>query len=115
MDIKDFVRETLVQIAEGVKEANSQLKEKEINAVVMPTPDSWSRKSFTREIKFDVAVIAESTTEMGGKANLTIPVVGVGFKGDVNHETSNQNISRVEFTVPIMLPNVQFKADKLYK
>ncbi len=32
MNIKDFLKETIVQISEGIKKANSELKEKKIKS-----------------------------------------------------------------------------------
>lgn len=111
--LKDFVRETLVQIAEGVGEAKENLKATGFeflhlflqSAPGSPTlglADAASRRSYVFHIDFDIAVTTEDTSSAEGGAGFNISIVRAG--GDLASSSSTTNASRVKFTVPIVYP-----------
>ena len=114
MDLKDFVSETLTSILEGV--ATAQEKAKEVDAFVNPgglmrnvsnTSDNsiWDNRTnnFAQQVNFDVAVTAEDSATGGAKVKVLSGILG----GDVGGEKANKNsiASRVQFSVPILLPS----------
>lgn len=109
MELKEFVTETLVQITQGVKDAQEQIKD--TGALINPmTYDSSgsihsgikSNCRNTQSIKMDIAVTVIENS--GNKAG--IGIVASVFKVGASSEQSDSNstTSRIEFNVPISLP-----------
>ena len=118
MDLKTFIKESLVQIAQGIEEASADLKES--TAIVNPpnvvgtngTNDSKVYGHLTdrqeivttivQKIDFDVAVTAASGTEKKGGAGIMVGAIGIGGQGKA--DTSNSSQSRIRFSIPMVLP-----------
>lgn len=123
MELKDFVKESLCAIAEGVAQANLQLPrwKSAANSTLVRIEEShvgWDQivseaKKVYREatVEFDVAVIAseESSNEKGGKLTVATPSL-FGFKasGDggttMSGMTQASTTSRIRFSIPLTLP-----------
>lgn len=107
MNLRDFVKETLVEIAEAVDEANDALKDK--GAFVNPVkvvPHTGRATEHVRqlhEVEFDVAVTAEEGKETKGGLGIMVGTIGLGAQG--KSETSGSTHSRVKFKIPLLLPN----------
>jgi hypothetical protein len=108
MDLKDFIKQTLEQIVEGVVEAQSSIQNlgANINPVNFPyTKESkfnHSKFSLPQDVIFDIAL---TSTEKNGSSE------GVGvFLGSINLGKKNDGsveevaITKVRFTVPLALP-----------
>lgn len=117
MELQDFIAGTLVQIARGVENAAEQLKGSK--AIVNPRnvstqggnrPDniygylSTEKKFFkvVQRIEFDVAVTAEKGKETKGGIGIQVGSIGIGSQG--RSESTNSTISRIRFSVPMVLP-----------
>ena len=117
MELKEFISQTLVQVAEGISEANQQLQNSD--AVVNPPNVSVSRSSdsqvygtikrnyqseFTpvQKIDFDVSVTATKGTETNGGIKIGIGTIGLGSEG--RSENENQASNRIKFSVPMVMP-----------
>jgi len=111
MNLKDFVRDTLTQIVDGVIEARKILVEK--NADVNPIGGhfdqaalggkQWSfEKGITEFVNFNVALTQEDAT--GTKGGIGVFLGGVGLGAQGRSEASSGSLSRIEFRVPILLP-----------
>lgn len=112
MDLKEFVRETLVQIAAGVKDAQSEVRT--LGGIVNPATQnpSTSGSSYFASVDdlhhvflvdFDVAVtVAENTgTNAHAKLNVaTILTLGAGGQSANSSAATN----RLTFKVPLALP-----------
>lgn len=112
MDLKEFVRETLVQIATGVKDAQGDVRA--LGGIVNPATQNPSKSgnSYFSSIDdlhhvflvdFDVAVtVAESAgTNAQAKLNVaTILSLGIGGQS----ANSSAATSRLNFKVPLALP-----------
>ena len=113
MELKTFVTETLNQIIDGVKDAqkNSAQQGGEVNPPIFTRPDKGQDRlqhmdiasALVQEVSFDVAVTAVEGTQTKGGIGVFIGVVGLGSQGQSN--TSTQSVSRIKFSVPIMLPS----------
>lgn len=128
MDLKDFIKETMIQIGESIVEVQKHFDDNNIDAIVNPReirknyhsnyPAEFSptkidsagerhpKKDTPRivdNIEFDVAVTVEkdSKTEVGGK--LKIFDVGIGAEG--NEINKLGNVSKVKFKIPFVLPH----------
>lgn len=116
MDLKEFIRESLVQIARGIQEANDALKD--TDAIVNPNgiqaypteakaygridPRFKDTDSLVHLVSFDVALHAETGTEAGGGLKLSIASVGIGANGKTKDSESTE--SRVKFEIPVKYP-----------
>jgi len=128
VDLQDFIKETITQIAESVVDIQKHFDAKGIDAIVNPrefqdTKDSDIAGRFkptqynknTNEtyssdfyrvvdnIEFDVAVTVESgnSKEVGGK--LKVFDMGIGAEGsEVNKQA---NVSKVRFKIPLVMPH----------
>lgn len=103
MELHEFVRETLVQIINGIVEAQNNETVRNNNASIVPYGVSSSDlKTANREIEFDVVVTAQ--TESSTKAGLGIFVggLGIGTQGKLGANDSLEN--RVKFSVPVLFP-----------
>lgn len=119
MDLKDFVKESLVQISSAIIEANEALEG--TNAVVNPfnivtlsgseraygrVNDAYSEKEPVVEVvEFDVAVTTESGTQTGGGIRISVASIGLGAEGKSTGAHSNE--SRIKFKVPMVYPSVK--------
>ena len=129
MDLKDFIKETITQIAESVVAIQQHFDEKEIDAIVNPREFRDSKdgsfsgryepmtrsvvqgrgphvSNFNRivdAIEFDVAVTVESgsSKEVGGK--LKVLDIGIGAEGSQIDKLAN--VSKVKFKIPLVMPH----------
>mgnify|MGYP000261649621 CR=1 FL=1 len=117
MDLKDFIRESLVQISQGIEEANEALKNSaaEVNPpkFIAHTGESqaYGRVSATADenkplvhlVDFDVAIQAQQGSEAGGGLKLSIASIGVG--ADAKTKDSHSTESRLKFGIPMIYPS----------
>lgn len=115
MDIKDFIKETLTQIAESVNETNRQLvnqhsfvaTENITTASGMLHNDTYSYKDGTshlvREIHFDLAITVSDASAQGGKGGIEVFSL---FNAGGSKESQNASIMthKLNFTLPLALP-----------
>ena len=95
MELKEFVTKTLVEIIEGVKDAQATAKEAR-GAVIPMAADP------IRTIDFDVALTtSESTKSKGG---IGVFLGGAGIGGQKQAAGEAKSFSRIKFSVPIILP-----------
>ena len=104
MELQEFIKETLVQIINGVKDAQEETKDTIAKIVPFSGAFDHVKQGFgsTRLITFDVAVTAtEEKTKKAGIGIMVAPLnLGVGGK----KETQNAVVSRIKFDVPVSLP-----------
>jgi hypothetical protein len=111
MNIEDFVRETLVQITNGVTQAQRQLDP--TGALVNPRMKAIGKEHSIGEVymhagevvsfvEFDVAVGATEGKETKGGIGVVAGVIGLGSSG--KSDSSSRSESRIKFKVPLLLP-----------
>ena len=119
MDIKEFIKETLSQIVEGINGANQQMSGKgafvassnlqENNG--MPKSgttyykDSNNRIHIVREIDFDISVSVSDSSQTEGKGGLQVYSLFHANGGVENCNSSNSS-HRIKFSIPLALPNM---------
>ncbi|MEZ9654040.1 hypothetical protein AB4277_05055 [Vibrio splendidus] len=125
MNLKDFIKESIVEISEAINEANEELASK--GAIVNPARvhvndskespiygyalDPDENKSFRRPVhllNFDIAVTASESE--GKKGGTSIKVAGFGLGIDGKEETNNSINSRITFNLPVSLPTYNDKS-----
>jgi len=118
MELKMFVKETLSQIIEGVKEAQTEANES--GAIINPMgyfTDSgrnvikWLPKRATggewREgqiVEFDVSVVVSEKDETQGGAGIQIASMVIGMGVSAKSADENSMVSKLKFSVPLFLP-----------
>jgi hypothetical protein len=101
MDIKEFVKESLRQIVEGVKEVQSEVANK---SQIAPIGNQLEK------VEFDIAVTVdeEKTKEKG--AGLSVYCIRVGASGQTSASISSAH--RIKFSVSI---NFESQADQTHR
>lgn len=116
MELKDFVRESLVQISTGISEASEALKD--TDAHINPKNvyvNADNRQNYGRLmrdktyypvvelVEFDVVVHASEGTETNGRIGVSIGSIGFGAGG--KSQELNKSESRIKFKVPVTFPS----------
>lgn len=102
MELKEFVQETLVEIASGISAAQAQLLTDDIKAIINPVwGDNSELHKHVQNVTFDVAVTSSEKTSGSGKAGIKV-ISAFDLSGDISKEKSNANVSRVSFSIPIV-------------
>ena len=120
MELKDFIQQVLSDLASGITEAQT---ENETTACIVPTRVIGSHigKVSTSNgyvpvcnIDFDVAVTSETNTKSSDGMTGGIKVVELFHMGGKSQEETSaiqQNVSRVKFSIPMMLPSASKKRE----
>ena len=118
MNLQEFVKTTLTEIMDGIREAQDSGIEKsavpqtgeqpgQINPSHQIMGDSKQpfyvsqRGEYVHFVEFDIAVVAEESAE----AKAGVRVLGLGVGGDLASRESS--VSRVKFSVPVEWPRNQ--------
>lgn len=112
MDLKDFVSETLLQIVEGVKAAQSEIEQHgaSINPNLLGDYKEHAKHGLllsgtgkvAQIVEFDVALSIKEGTGTKGGIGVVAGMFALGSQGQSNAE--NVSLSRVKFRVPLSLP-----------
>jgi hypothetical protein len=110
MDLKEFVRESLIEITAGIKEAQGPVREAGgyVNPPVTVSTkadlyfgDFLGRHVFL--VDFDVALVVNEGTGTSAEAKLKVAsFLSLGASGNSNE--SQQTTSRIKFRVPLAVP-----------
>lgn len=118
MELKDFIRETFVQISKGIEEANTELQDS--SAIINPNNvyvnaenrQNYGRLSKSKEynriietVDFDVAVTASDENEAGGKFGIKVGSIELGANG--KQTESSKAESRIKFKIPMVFPSAE--------
>lgn len=116
MELKEFIKTALADITNAVSELQGELMN---GAIVSPSvPNSVSNVTVKdpqndkinrpiSKIDFDVAITVGSTDniEAGGKVGIQIFSAKLGG----NNENHTENVSRITFSIPVVLPTCHVK------
>lgn len=114
MELKEFVRAAIVDVVEAVKEAQNYVGDVATVMPVMPdgnkvecviTKDGYTR---TTRIDFDIAVTTANSEGVDNGLSGGINIAGflnVCGKAKERAEESQQSVSRIKFSVDVMLPH----------
>lgn len=118
MDLRNFIKETLIQLTQGIEDAADELNDS--SAIVNPrhfltaggTTDSQvygflgdekdSSRQVVQRIDFDVAVSVAAGTETKGGLGIMVGAIALGSHG--KSDSTNTSQSRIRFSVPLVLP-----------
>jgi len=102
MELKEFIKQALSDIAKAVSESQEELKGV---AVVNPPKSDQGHGPMGRvyfyekhTINFDIAVTASAENEKSGGVRVLSAIAG-----DVSSTSTNQQSSRITFSIPVYL------------
>jgi hypothetical protein len=104
MELKYFIKSSLLQIMEAVNEAQGEWQNKtDGKGAINPAWDSTDRlKDHTQIVEFDVAVTSENSKSGKGEAAIKILSAKFGAAGEI--KSGDGTVSRLKFTIPIVPP-----------
>lgn len=119
MELKEFIKTAITDITEAVSELQNELDN---GAIVSPSlphpisngtikdPDNNKVNRKISQIDFDVAITVgdTATKEAGGKMGIQILSAKIGGES----QTYTENMSRLSFSIPIVLPTEHVKSEQ---
>ena len=101
MNLDEFIKESLLQLLKGVKEAqeNSEDNGKVLGIINPKWGEDKDYHKYTSEVVFDIAISVVEQKDTGGKASVKVPVFEIGGGREVSLESSS--VSRVSFKLPV--------------
>lgn len=119
MELKEFIKTAITDITEAVSELQTELENGAIVSPSLPNPianttvidpenDRINRP--ISKIDFDVAITVgdTATKEAGGKLGIQILSAKIGGES----QTHTENMSRMSFSIPVVLPTVHVKSEQ---
>lgn len=110
MDLREFVAETLIQIVQGVSDAQVEQERlgANINPRILGSPEHFAKLGFletgdspAQVVQFDVALTVKDATGTKGGIGVVSGIFNLGSSGQ--SQTENLAVSRVKFSVPLTL------------
>jgi hypothetical protein len=98
MKLQDFVAETLKELIDGVKTAQSHA----ISNGARVNPHGLHFKENQQHVEFDVAVTTTEGTQTKGGIGVFVGPVGLGSQGQ--SDNTNSSVSRIRFSIKVVLP-----------
>jgi hypothetical protein len=100
--VKQFVEESLVQIAEGIQNAQERVRDMDVKFL----PGAYSDGGKISEIEFDMAVTVTEGKTSSGEIGFGLAVISALIKGKAQDSKSEEyyTASRIRFTIQSILP-----------
>jgi len=116
MELKQFVTETLIQISEGISDAQRKLKEAGSEAIIntnMTTIEdgqlvTGGRRKPVEFVEFNVAILANESSATKAGIGLTVASLVTLDAGGASNMNQGRE-SRISFKVPISYPMHKYK------
>ena len=100
VELKEFIKNTLSQIAEGIRGANEELKNPDKNQFeVFSLRCNKGDYSKIPGIQFDIAVTAAKNQK--DKAGFMVALVNIGGGAATEKDMSNEMVHRIKFEIGI--------------
>lgn len=102
MELKQFIESALLDIMEGVK--NAQDKCPHTAVINPPVSNSTSKKTAAKtiDVAFDIEIGAETAENKGAKIGVALGIITVGAGTDAKE--TGRSANRLTFSIPIRLP-----------
>lgn len=111
MELKDFIKETLIQIATGISEAQEELQE--TDCAINPREIKSKERDYAimkntryniQTIDFEIALSESSSSE--NKGGIGVALGAVGLAGGKTSNNENISNTKIAFSIPVVLPHV---------
>lgn len=105
MELEEFIKTTLINLAGGIRGANEEIAKREGKTLGKDIAATFGIEAHNRDkaygyINFDVAVVANSEITKSGSGGIKVASIGVG--GKVEDITQQSHLSRIQFHI---IPN----------
>lgn len=113
MELKEFIKTAITDITEAVSELQEELKNGTIVNPSLTQGEHGKSLVIDNEVRmmerlnFDIAVTATEATELNGNAKAGISVFGA--KVGAENKERTENVSRLTFSLPLVLPTTHVK------
>lgn len=91
MELKDFIKQALLDIVHGVEDANKEKDRYRLTSHVHANGEQGQK------VEFDISVMVNESSESDLKGGIKVALVNLG--GGKKESESNQNIHRIRFDV----------------
>ncbi|MFM7023597.1 MAG: hypothetical protein ACKOXB_11535 [Flavobacteriales bacterium] len=95
MELKDFIKHTLLDVVNGVEEANI-----EKNRFQLVSHRNHGTGESGQKVEFDISIVVNESTENNFKGGIKVALANLGA-GKKESET-NQNVHKIKFEVFIL-------------
>ena len=113
MELREFIKETLLQLMQGVKDAQDETKD--LDAVINPETVSIggdrvytainNTNRMVQYVSFEIGLT--STTDDSIKKGIGVNLGGVlNTGGGKDHKDSNSSATKISFEIPVVLPSI---------
>ena len=119
MELKDFIKETLIEISTAISEANEQLSsvggianpkdvagpeydKSNVYGYLLGPGEKQDYRRPVHLVEFDVSVTANDKS--GTKGGIGVMVAGIGLGSQGQTEAESSVYSRLQFKIPVALP-----------
>lgn len=119
MELKEFVKESLSQIMEGIIEAQelSVGKKYIINPYPKKREDVYGTTEYSfkpeHAVNIDFEVVLTNTDANKGKGGIGVFLGGVGVGVQNDKEENTSNMTKIKFSIPVILPGNKDKSKVL--
>lgn len=124
MELREFVKGAILQICNGVRDAQIEAKKSGIDAEPAP-PVQFDRGGSVPQgfvytggsedcatvLEFDLLVT--ESHEKGSKGGIGVFLGHIGFGGHREHADATQSHSRLRFSVPVALPRFTMSGEEM--
>lgn len=119
MELKDFIKNVLADIANAIQESQGNTSQPAIispmnvcNGDYILTPKG---KVMVNMINFEVVVSAESGSSVNGEVKGVISVISaaIGSKVGASSTGKDENTTKIKFSIPVVYPSVFVEQKKI--
>lgn len=112
MELSEFVKETLLQLIDGVRNAQSASEDTDavinprtlFNAEKLPTVTVRGERRLVQLVEFEVGLT--SADLQSSKKGIGVMLGGLGVGGDAERSGTRSTVTHIRFNIPIVLPSV---------
>ncbi len=118
MELKEFIKGVISDITNAIKECQNEIQ----NGSIISPPNGSTGQHMSIQnrayeishIDFEVAISAETKTTESKEGGIGINVLSafIGGKTSDNETLNSENVSRVKFSIPIVLPPSNAKEER---
>lgn len=120
MELRDFISSTILEISQGIKQAQVKCTDENLDVLINPDitigskgdyviPDTKKSKyNFNRRVQLlemDISVTVSETEQnsVSGGAGIS-KIVKIGVDASTSGSTENTSQNRIKFTIPVAFP-----------
>ena len=92
MELKDFIKQTLLDVVNGVEEAN-----KEKDRFRLTSHKHMGTGERGQKIEFDIAIVVDKSSETDAKGGIKVALVNLG--GGIKDKETSQDTHKIKFEI----------------